>query len=112
VGDGADRDRVSIARRVRGAATSVGFGTAADVAGVVRVAEAGRGCGAGVGYRRPPENAREILDFTNALSEYVITFRDKFEAFQKRREQRAQPLQVDFQRAVTRAFVTPIDISL
>jgi hypothetical protein len=36
------------------------------------------------------EDARDILDFTNALTEYVFTFRDKFETFQKRRQQRAQ----------------------
>ena len=33
----------------------------------------------------PLEDARDILDFTNALIEYVFTFRDKFEAFKKRR---------------------------
>ncbi len=31
------------------------------------------------------EDARDILEFTNALLEYVFTFRDKFEAFKKRR---------------------------
>ena len=30
------------------------------------------------------EDARDILEFTNALLEYVFTFRDKFEAFKKR----------------------------
>lgn len=35
------------------------------------------------------EDARDILDFTNALTEYVFTFRDKFEAFKARRSQRA-----------------------
>jgi len=32
-----------------------------------------------------PEDARDLLEFTNALLEYVFTFRDKFEAFKKRR---------------------------
>lgn len=31
------------------------------------------------------EDARDILEFTNALLEYVFTFRDKFEEFKKRR---------------------------
>lgn len=31
------------------------------------------------------EDAQDILDFTNALLEYVFTFRDKFDAFKKRR---------------------------
>lgn len=30
------------------------------------------------------EDARDLLEFTNALIEYVFTFRDKFEAFKKR----------------------------
>ena len=45
--------------------------------------------------RRPAErggaradDARDILEFTNALLEYVFTFRDRFEAFKIRREQR------------------------
>lgn len=32
-----------------------------------------------------PEDARDILEFTNALLEYVFTFRDKFEDFKNRR---------------------------
>jgi hypothetical protein len=32
------------------------------------------------------EDARDILEFTNALLEYIFTFRDKFEEFKKRRE--------------------------
>lgn len=31
------------------------------------------------------EDARDILEFTNALLEYVFTFRDKFEEFKNRR---------------------------
>jgi hypothetical protein len=31
------------------------------------------------------ENARDILEFTNALLEYIFTFRDKFEQFKQRR---------------------------
>lgn len=34
------------------------------------------------------EDARDILEFTNALLEYVFTFRDKFEAFSQRRAAR------------------------
>jgi len=37
----------------------------------------------------PAEDARDILEFTNALLEYVFTFRDKFEAFKKRRIERS-----------------------
>lgn len=33
------------------------------------------------------EDARDLLEFTNALLEYVFTFREKFEAFQKRRSE-------------------------
>lgn len=32
-----------------------------------------------------PDDARDILEFTNALLEYIFTFRDKFEEFKKRR---------------------------
>ena len=35
------------------------------------------------------EDARDILEFTNALLEYVFTFRDKFEEFKKRRSEQA-----------------------
>ena len=35
-----------------------------------------------------PEDARDILEFTNALLEYVFTFRDKFEEFKKRRSRK------------------------
>ena len=38
-----------------------------------------------------PEDARDILEFTNALLEYVFTFRDKFEEFKKRRSGKTQP---------------------
>jgi hypothetical protein len=34
------------------------------------------------------EDARDILEFTNALLEYVFTFREKFEAFKARQAQR------------------------
>jgi len=34
------------------------------------------------------EDARDTLEFTNALLEYVFTFRDRFEAFKQRRQQR------------------------
>ncbi len=32
-----------------------------------------------------PEDARDILEFTNALLEYLFTFRDRFEQFKQRR---------------------------
>lgn len=37
------------------------------------------------------EDARDILEFTNALLEYVFTFRDKFEEFKKRRAAKNLP---------------------
>jgi hypothetical protein len=36
-----------------------------------------------------PEDARDILEFTNALLEYIFTFRDKFEEFEKRRSSKS-----------------------
>lgn len=38
-----------------------------------------------VNIRIKPDDAKDILEFTNALLEYVFTFRDKFEEFKKRR---------------------------
>ncbi len=38
-----------------------------------------------IGVTVSQEDARDILEFTNALLEYVFTFRDKFDAFKKRR---------------------------
>ena len=32
-----------------------------------------------------PEDARDVLEFTNALLEYIFTFRDRFEQFKQRR---------------------------
>lgn len=37
----------------------------------------------------PREDAVDIFDFTNALLEYVFTFRDRFDAFQERRRKPA-----------------------
>ena len=34
------------------------------------------------------EDARDLLEFTKAILEYVYTFRQRFEAFQKRRAAR------------------------
>jgi len=34
------------------------------------------------------EDARDVLEFTNALLEYVFTFRERFDSFKKRRTQR------------------------
>jgi len=36
----------------------------------------------------PPDDARDVLEFTNALLEYVFTFRDRFEAFRQRQAKR------------------------
>lgn len=38
-----------------------------------------------------PQDANDILEFTEALAEYVFTYRDKFEGFQKRRAKAAMP---------------------
>ncbi len=32
-----------------------------------------------------PQDAKDLLEFTNALLEYVFTFQDRFEQFKKRR---------------------------
>lgn len=34
------------------------------------------------------QDAQDVLEFTNALLEYLYTFRDRFDAFQKRRDDR------------------------
>jgi hypothetical protein len=34
------------------------------------------------------QDAQDVLEFTNALLEYLYTFRDRFDAFQKRRAER------------------------
>ena len=39
-----------------------------------------------VGVTVSRDDARDLLDFTKALLEYVFTFRDKFEEFKKRRQ--------------------------
>lgn len=39
----------------------------------------------GVEVNFGPADARDIVEFTKALLEYVFTFRDRFDAFQKRR---------------------------
>lgn len=36
----------------------------------------------------PADDARDILEFTNALLEYVFTFKDKFEQYKKRKEEK------------------------
>lgn len=33
-----------------------------------------------------PDDARDIIEFTNALLEYVFTFKDKYEQYKKRQE--------------------------
>ena len=38
-----------------------------------------------------PEDARDILEFTSALLEYIFTFRDRFEEFKKRRAAKKSP---------------------
>lgn len=36
------------------------------------------------------DDASDLLDLTEAVAEYLYTFKEKFEAFQKRRETRAK----------------------
>lgn len=38
----------------------------------------------------PRDDARDLLDLTEAVAEYLYTFREKFEAFQKRRKVRSK----------------------
>ncbi len=40
-----------------------------------------------VAVSTPAEDAKDIVDFTNAILEYTFTFRDKFEAFKRRRQE-------------------------
>lgn len=42
-----------------------------------------------------PEDARDILEFTNALLEYLFTFRDRFEQFKQRRAAKSSDQQGD-----------------
>jgi hypothetical protein len=35
-----------------------------------------------------PQDARDVVEFTHALLEYIFTFKEKFEAFKKRRTAR------------------------
>ena len=37
-----------------------------------------------------PEDARDIMEFTNALLEYVFTFKDKYEQYKKRQESKKE----------------------
>jgi hypothetical protein len=39
------------------------------------------------------QDAKDIIDFANALLEYLFTFRDKFEKFMKRRQQKRQEME-------------------
>ena len=41
------------------------------------------------------EDARDLLEFTEAILEYVFTFRDRFERFQQRRKARREKRQPD-----------------
>ena len=45
----------------------------------------------GVELTTTAEDASDILDFTNALIEYIFTFRDRFEQFKARRDSRDGP---------------------
>lgn len=38
-----------------------------------------------------PKDARDVLELTEALLQYVFTFRDRFDEFMKRRKSRSQP---------------------
>jgi hypothetical protein len=44
----------------------------------------------GVNSAITAQEAKDIIEFTEALAEYVFTYRDKFERFQKRRAKRGQ----------------------
>jgi hypothetical protein len=43
----------------------------------------------GVDSQISPQDCEDILEFTEALALYVLTYRDKFESFKKRREKKA-----------------------
>jgi Domain of unknown function (DUF4145) len=49
----------------------------------------------GVGSVISPEDARDTLEFTEALIEYIFTYRDKFEEFKKRRATAKSPAKED-----------------
>ena len=49
---------------------------------------AGNEAAHGVGLAIAQTDAKDILEFTNAIMDYLFSFRDRFEAFKKRRENR------------------------
>ena len=49
----------------------------------------------GVSSAISPQDAKDILEFTEALAEYVFTYRDKFESFQKRLDKTKRPEDAD-----------------
>jgi hypothetical protein len=42
----------------------------------------------GVGSSISPQDAKDIMEFTEALTEYVFTYRDQFQRFMKRQQRR------------------------
>jgi hypothetical protein len=49
----------------------------------------GNEAGHGVGLSIEQADAKDILEFTNAIMDYLISFRDRFEEFKKRRNNEA-----------------------
>jgi len=45
----------------------------------------------GVEFVVSPEDAQDTLEFTEAMIEYVFTYRDKIESFKKRRAKASSP---------------------
>ncbi len=58
-------------------------------ADVLRVA--GNEAAHGVDFTVKADDARDLLDFTSALLEYLFSFREKFEQFKKRRSESERP---------------------
>ena len=50
---------------------------------------AGNEAGHGVGLSIEQADPKDILEFTNAIMDYLISFRDRFEEFKKRRNKQA-----------------------
>lgn len=51
---------------------------------------AGNEAAHGVGLSIPPADAKDILEFTNAIMDYLFSFRDRFEEFKKRRNKNSE----------------------
>jgi hypothetical protein len=51
---------------------------------------AGNEAAHGVGLSIEQADAKDILEFTNAIMDYLFSFRDRFEEFKKRRNKEAE----------------------